>query len=44
MPESVPFLRCIAYFHFGTGLDLMADGAHRVRGSGIEKSGVIAVH
>ena len=25
-------------------LDLMADGAHRVRSSGIEKSGVVAVH
>ena len=26
------------------GLDLMADGAHRVRSSGVEKSGVVAVH
>ena len=26
------------------GLDLMADGAHRVGRSGIEKSGVVAVH
>jgi len=25
-------------------LDLMADGAHRVLGFGIEKSGVVAVH
>jgi hypothetical protein len=25
-------------------LDLMADGAHRVRTLGIEKSGVVAVH
>ena len=25
-------------------LDLMADGAHRVRSFGVEKSGVVAVH
>ena len=27
-----------------SGPDLMADGAHRVRSCGIEKSGVVAVH